>query len=264
MDVVERFWHGVDTHDWPSIASTLADDFVRVGMSDDESDTCRGKDEYLRFVSGVIGRFDRHALATRRVFYSEDRRIAVVEAIETIRPPGEPDLMMHFLNLLHLNERGLISKLDIYWKTPPRMPPAWIRADAVLERGARGVGTAERRTIPETLRRYAECVSAGDVDGIAALYAPDASIEIPVGGPVHRGIDAIRAFYAGHELAERLELAGRACVAGREAVVPLRARIRRDGRRYELDVIDVASFDAEGRLLSLRAFFDLEGARPLD
>ena len=119
------------------------------------------------------------------------------------------------------------------------------------------------RTIPETLTHYAACVSAGDVEGIIGLYADDASIEIPVGGPVHRGIAAIRAFYTNNELAHSLEIAGRACVAGREAAVPMRARISRDGKMYELDVIDVAAVDAQGRLTQLRAFFDLAGARPL-
>ena len=51
------------------------------------------------------------------------------------------------------------------------------------------------RSIADTLARYAACVSAGDVEGIVGLYAADASIEIPVGGTVHRGIAAIRAFY---------------------------------------------------------------------
>lgn len=119
------------------------------------------------------------------------------------------------------------------------------------------------RSIDETLARYAACVSAGDVEGILALYAPDACIEIPVGGPVHRGIDAIRAFYTQNELARKLEITGRACVAGREAAVPMRAHIARDGKLYALDVIDVAAVDAEGRLTQLRAFFDLSGARPL-
>ena len=42
-----------------------------------------------------------------------------------------------------------------------------------------------------------------------------------------------------------------------EAAAPMRARVRRDGRLLEIDVIDVVSFDAQGRLTSLRAFFDL-------
>ena len=113
------------------------------------------------------------------------------------------------------------------------------------------------------LARYAACINAKDVGGIVSLYAPEATAEIPVGGPVHRGIDAIRKFYAENELAERVELTGAVCVAGNEAAVPMRATIRRDGKRFEIDVIDVVRCDAQGRLLALRAFFDLGGARPL-
>jgi steroid delta-isomerase len=118
--------------------------------------------------------------------------------------------------------------------------------------------------IAALLRRYAECISAGDKAGIVALYADDATAEIPVGGPVHRGIDAIRAFYFGNDLAERVELSGPVCVAGREAAVPMRAVVERDGGLVEIDVIDVVEVDGSGRFKRLRAFFDLAGARRLD
>ena len=118
-------------------------------------------------------------------------------------------------------------------------------------------------TIFRTLERYAACVTATDVDGIVALYAPDAWIEIPAGSGPRRGTDAIRAFYTENELAETLEITGPVCTASSEAAVQMRARIRRDGRLHEIDVIDVVGFDAQGRLTSLRAFFDLAGARPL-
>ncbi|HPG27218.1 MAG: nuclear transport factor 2 family protein [Spirochaetaceae bacterium] len=111
--------------------------------------------------------------------------------------------------------------------------------------------------------RYTAAVTATDVDAIVGLYAPNAKIQIPVGGPVHDGIDAIRAFYRDNELAESLAVAGPACVAGREAAVPLIARVRQGGRLLELDVIDVAEIDEAGNVLSMRAFFDLEGARVL-
>ncbi len=112
--------------------------------------------------------------------------------------------------------------------------------------------------------RYTKAVTATDVAGIVSIYAPKASIQIPVGGPIIEGIDAIRAFYRDNELAESLAVAGPACVAGLEAAVPLLARVRQGGRLLELDVIDVAEIDAEGRVLSMRAFFDLEGARVVD
>ena len=59
-------------------------------------------------------------------------RTAVAECIETIHPPGEGPLVMHFINIMELNDAGLIAKLDIYWKTPPRMPPSWITPKAIL------------------------------------------------------------------------------------------------------------------------------------
>lgn len=111
--------------------------------------------------------------------------------------------------------------------------------------------------------KYTRAVTATDVDTIVSIYAPDAQIQIPVGGPVHDGIDAIDAFYRENELAESLAIAGPACVAGHEAAIPLRAVVVQEGRRLELDVIDVAEVDEQGRVLSMRAFFDLEGAREL-
>lgn len=111
--------------------------------------------------------------------------------------------------------------------------------------------------------KYTKAVTATDVDTIVSIYAPEAKIQIPVGGPVHDGIEAINRFYRENELAESLEVTGPACVAGLEAAIPLRAVVVQDGRRLELDVIDVAEIDDEGRVLGMRAFFDLEGAREL-
>jgi steroid delta-isomerase len=120
----------------------------------------------------------------------------------------------------------------------------------------------DRHPIAELLYRYAACISAGDKAGIVALYAEDATAEIPVGGPVHRGIDAIRAFYLGNTLAERVEITGAICIAGNEAAAPMRALIEQGGGLVEIDVIDVVEVDpTTNRFKKLRAFFDLAGAR---
>lgn len=131
-ETVANFWKGVDTHDWDLVASTLADDFVRIGMRDNEEDTCRGKENYLAFVSGVIGKMAHHELHSRSTFLSADGRYAFNEAVETIRPTADDELIpMRFANYLELNDDGLICKLDIFWKTPPQMPPDWITVEAV-------------------------------------------------------------------------------------------------------------------------------------
>lgn len=130
---VENFWKGVDVHDWDLVASTLADDFTRIGMRDDEADTSRTKRDYLDFVSKVTGKMDHHDLKVERILWSEDGRSAVAECIETIRPPGEDELIMRFINVMEINDDGLLSQLDIFWKTPPRMPPAWITPEALKD-----------------------------------------------------------------------------------------------------------------------------------
>lgn len=132
-DTVADFWRAVDIHDWDLLASSITDDFVRIGM--DPDDVCEGKAAYVEFVSKVTGKMDHHALELTRMYYSEDRRRAVAECTETIAPPGEEPLVMDFVNLHELADDGRISKLDIYWKTQKRMPPEWIAVDTVLTGG---------------------------------------------------------------------------------------------------------------------------------
>ena len=50
---------------------------------------------------------------------------------------------------------------------------------------------------------------------------------------------------------ERLSL--RPTAPGDEAAVPLLVRVRREGVTMEVDVIDVAKVDAQGRVVSMRA-----------
>jgi steroid delta-isomerase len=121
-----------------------------------------------------------------------------------------------------------------------------------------------KETFDQIFKKYTAAITATDVDVIVGMYAPEASIQIPVGGPVLQGIDEIRSFYFENELAESIEVAGPSCVAGREGAVPLLARVRQDGKLLELDVIDLAEIDEQGRVVSMRAFFDLEGARVLE
>ena len=119
----------------------------------------------------------------------------------------------------------------------------------------------DARHMRKVMEQYAAAVSAGDVEAILTCYAPDGSCQVPVGGPVHQGIDSIRAFYEGNELAETLVLTGPVRVAGREAAAPMAARVCFDGVDYELDVVDVAVFNDDGLLTSLRAFYSLDDLR---
>jgi steroid delta-isomerase len=111
--------------------------------------------------------------------------------------------------------------------------------------------------------RYPEMVTKGDVDGIVALYADDATIEDPIGSPVHRGTEAIRKFYQGATAAKvNMKRAGSVHVAGREAATPLKVLIGPEGQQQVIDIISVMAFREDGKIASMRAFWSADAIRP--
>jgi steroid delta-isomerase len=110
--------------------------------------------------------------------------------------------------------------------------------------------------------RYVDLVSAGDANAVAALYAPDATLEDPIGAPLQRGREAIRAFYAKSAGAVKLALSGPVRVCGREAAAPMLATLGGgDGRRAYIDIIDVMTFGEDGLITSMRAFWSPDAIR---
>ena len=109
--------------------------------------------------------------------------------------------------------------------------------------------------------RYPEMVTKGDVDGIVALYAADATIEDPIGSPVHRGTDAIRTFYKA-AVGITMKRVGPVHVAGREAATPLKVLIGPVGKQQVIDIISVMAFHEDGKIASMRAFWSADAIRP--
>ncbi|MFZ4669053.1 MAG: nuclear transport factor 2 family protein [Microthrixaceae bacterium] len=110
----------------------------------------------------------------------------------------------------------------------------------------------------DTVRRYAAAHSAGDVDAVAALFADDAVLLDPVDAPAHHGRDAVRAFFAGtHEMLDSMELlvTGPVRAVGEWAAVPLQARSQLGGSVMEVDIIDVFTFNDDGLITEMRAYW---------
>jgi steroid delta-isomerase len=112
-----------------------------------------------------------------------------------------------------------------------------------------------------TVGAYLDAVTRGRADEIAALYAPEATVEDPVGSPVRRGGAAIREFYraleTGTHRAELLTLR----VAGDSAAFHFRVISETAQGRVEIEPIDVMTFDEQGRITAMRSYWSADDVR---
>jgi steroid Delta-isomerase len=120
-----------------------------------------------------------------------------------------------------------------------------------------------------TVDRYIELMSAGDREGWLDLFADGATIEDPVGTPLHEGREAIGAFWdLARSLADtvRLERTGPVRCAGGEAAFPMLVHSEIGENRVVVDVIDVFRMvegpDGTARIAAMRAFWDPRDMRP--
>lgn len=106
------------------------------------------------------------------------------------------------------------------------------------------------------VQRYLDTVATGTAAEVTALFAPDATVEDPVGNDPIRGHDAIRAFYGTFEaLAKTTELVTARTVAGQAA---FHFRIVVDlggGATSTMEPLEVMTFDDDGLITSMRAFW---------
>ena len=106
------------------------------------------------------------------------------------------------------------------------------------------------------VQRYLDTVATGTADEVTALFAPDATVEDPVGSDVKRGHDEIRAFYASFEsLTKTTELVTLRACAGQAAfhfsiVVELGG-----GATSTMAPLEVMTFGDDGTITGMRAFW---------
>ena len=106
------------------------------------------------------------------------------------------------------------------------------------------------------VHEYVAAFEAGSADRVAALYAADATVEDPIGTPMHRGREAIRAFYAeSMKTGAKLKLEGPVRVAGDYAVFPFSVNLHWEGSDKRIDVIDTFRFNDTNEVVEMRAFW---------
>jgi len=106
------------------------------------------------------------------------------------------------------------------------------------------------------VNEYVAAFEAGSADRVAALYAADATVEDPIGSPIHHGREAIRAFYAeSMKTGATLKLEGPVRVAGDYAVFPFSVNLHWEGSDKRIDVIDTFRFNENTEVVEMRAFW---------
>lgn len=104
---------------------------------------------------------------------------------------------------------------------------------------------------------YVDGFGRGDHAALAALYAKNATVEDPAGGPIIQGIEAIAKFYeASVATGAQLKLEGPIRVAGDVAAFAFSVHLHHQGSPMRIDVIDTFRFDADGKILEMRAHWD--------
>ncbi len=106
------------------------------------------------------------------------------------------------------------------------------------------------------VRAYIDRYNRGDLEGIVAVFASDATVEDPVGTPAKQGHEALREFFrVGVEAGAKLFLDGPIRCADRFAVFPFHVELTWDCAVTRIDVIDQFEFDASGKVIAMKAFF---------
>ncbi len=109
---------------------------------------------------------------------------------------------------------------------------------------------------------YIDMMCKTEIDDIIALFAEDATAEDPVGGELQRGREALHAFYSAAAPMLQVELTGPVCVAGKECAFPILAQLTVGENVSYLDAVDVFAFNEEGKITSMRAFWNPQELRP--
>jgi steroid delta-isomerase len=114
---------------------------------------------------------------------------------------------------------------------------------------------ASTERIRGVVNRYVELVASGTSDEIVALYAEGATVEDPVGSEVLSDRDAIRAFYAGLDGLEKDTRLVTVRIAGGAAAFHFEMVTHVGEQTYIVAPIDVMTFDDDGLITSMKAFW---------
>lgn len=122
----------------------------------------------------------------------------------------------------------------------------------------------EREQAQAIVDGYMKALIEKDLEAIVAMYADNAVVEDPVGTDAKVGIEAIREFYTqATSMDIEAELTGPIRVAGTEVAFPFVIKIASGEAPMQIEVIDLFNVNADGKVISMRAFWSPENCSPI-
>ncbi len=127
-----------------------------------------------------------------------------------------------------------------------------------------GVSDPHQDQMRAALQAYVDHINAGDRDGVLALFAPDAVIEDPLGSPPKTGKEIENWF--SDTIAFGTHIRPVAPIRGSHsnaAALVFEVTFQPPaGPRLLIRSLDVCTFDAEGRITSLKAYWGPDDIEP--
>lgn len=112
------------------------------------------------------------------------------------------------------------------------------------------------------VQAYVDGFASGDAGAISGLFADDATVEDPVGTDVKLGRAAIHDFYTGAmATGAKLELTGEPRCAGDFAAFPFTVKLEWEGQKSTIEVIDTFKFNADGKIIEMKAYWGPENMK---
>lgn len=114
MDVLERYFDALRTHNWSALSDCLSEDVSRMGPY---LDAIAGRDEYVAYLARVVPTLQNYDLRVTRIEKLEGGS-RLVRLCEILDVHGESTEFPEAL-VFDFDSAGLISHVDIYIKQPP-------------------------------------------------------------------------------------------------------------------------------------------------
>ncbi|KQL52534.1 steroid delta-isomerase [Heyndrickxia shackletonii] len=121
----------------------------------------------------------------------------------------------------------------------------------------------ESSVMKKALQEYVDAFNQKDLERLISLFADDASVEDPVGKPLKKGRQEIEEFYRESMSGEsKLELlAPPRGSFSNAASITFAVHTKMEGRSARIEVTDVMTFNNDGKISTMQAFWGPDDLR---